>query len=41
MQERVHDKFKLDLVPEWKTMGTFTDDQLSVWHKKTVVENKQ
>ncbi len=41
MQERVHDKFKLDLVPEWKTMGTFTDEQLSVWHKKTAVEKKQ
>ncbi|CAN5598732.1 UDP-N-acetylmuramate dehydrogenase [soil metagenome] len=41
MQERVHDKFKLDLVPEWKTMGKFTDEQMSVWHKKTAVENKQ
>jgi len=31
MQECVHDAFKLDLVPEWKTMGSFTEDELSVW----------
>jgi UDP-N-acetylmuramate dehydrogenase len=38
MQERVRDKFKLDLVPEWKTMGTFTDDELAVWRTKTRAE---
>jgi len=34
MQEAVRAKFKLDLTPEWKTMGTFTDDEMSVWHHK-------
>jgi UDP-N-acetylmuramate dehydrogenase len=34
MQECVHDSFQLDLVPEWKTMGSFTDEELSVWRVK-------
>lgn len=38
MQERVRDKFKLDLVPEWKTMGEFTDEELEVWRTKTRAE---
>ncbi len=40
MQEMVREKFKLDLVPEWKTMGTFTDDEMSVWQQKAA-EKKQ
>ncbi|MBS2010395.1 MAG: UDP-N-acetylmuramate dehydrogenase [Cyanobacteria bacterium SZAS TMP-1] len=34
MQESVHEKFDLDLIPEWKTMGSFTDEELSVWRVK-------
>jgi len=40
MQDMVRQKFKLDLVPEWKTMGTFTDDEMSVWQQKAA-EKKQ
>lgn len=34
MQERVHEAFNLDLSPEWKTMGEFSDEELSVWKNK-------
>ncbi|MBU6452184.1 MAG: UDP-N-acetylmuramate dehydrogenase [Cyanobacteria bacterium REEB67] len=34
MQECVREAFQLDLVPEWKTMGSFTDEELSVWRGK-------
>ncbi len=40
MQEMVREKFKLDLIPEWKTMGTFTDAEMSVWQQKAA-EKKQ
>lgn len=35
MQESVAETFNVDLVPEWKTMGTFSEDELSVWRNKT------
>lgn len=31
MQNTVKEKFDIDLTPEWKTMGEFSDDELSVW----------
>jgi UDP-N-acetylmuramate dehydrogenase len=31
MQECVHKSFDLNLVPEWKTMGSFTEEELAVW----------
>jgi UDP-N-acetylmuramate dehydrogenase len=34
MQESVHEAFELDLVPEWKTMGSFTEEELSIWRVK-------
>jgi UDP-N-acetylmuramate dehydrogenase len=34
MQECVHNAFELDLVPEWKTMGSFSEEELSVWRPK-------
>lgn len=34
MQERVHQAFNLDLTPEWKTMGEFSEEELSVWKNK-------
>ena len=34
MQECVHETFKVDLVPEWKTMGSFSEEELSVWRVK-------
>jgi UDP-N-acetylmuramate dehydrogenase len=34
MQSTVKEKFDIDLTPEWKTMGEFSDDELSVWRTK-------
>lgn len=34
MQASVADKFNIDLTPEWKTMGEFTEEELSVWRNK-------
>jgi UDP-N-acetylmuramate dehydrogenase len=34
MQELVFDSFKVELHPEWKTMGKFTDKELAVWRSK-------
>lgn len=34
MQASVADNFNIDLTPEWKTMGEFTEEELSVWRNK-------
>lgn len=34
MQELVLKTHQIDLNPEWKTLGEFTDEELLVWHKK-------
>jgi len=34
MQECVHEAFDIDLVPEWKIMGAFSDEELNVWRGK-------
>jgi UDP-N-acetylmuramate dehydrogenase len=31
MQESVHKAFNIDLHPEWKTMGSFTEEELTAW----------
>jgi len=35
MQERVYEKFQLNLHPEWKTVGHFSDSEKAVWNNKT------
>lgn len=34
MQASVAEHFNIDLTPEWKTMGEFTEEELSVWRNK-------
>ncbi len=34
MQQTVAEKFNIDLTPEWKTMGTFSEEELAIWRKK-------
>lgn len=34
MQESVAKNFDIDLTPEWKTMGEFTEEELSIWRNK-------
>lgn len=34
MQASVAQNFDIDLTPEWKTMGEFTEEELSIWRNK-------
>lgn len=34
MQSSVKEQFQIDLTPEWKTMGEFTQEELEVWGEK-------
>lgn len=34
MQNTVYEKFQIDLTPEWKTMGTFSQEELDIWRTK-------
>ena len=36
MQNAVYDKYQIELNPEWKRLGQYSEEELIVWHKKPI-----